>query len=106
MNKHSFSADKTRKNLMTWEEHRKQLIKDPKVRRAYLELQPEFAIFRKMIESRVKEGVTQKDLARKMATRQSAISRLESGRANPSLNFLQRLAWALDSRLEIRFLPK
>lgn len=91
---------------MTWEEHRKQLMRDPKVRQAYLELQPEFAIVRKIIESRVKEGVTQKELAKRMKTKQSAISRLESGRANPSLDFLQRLAKALNSRLEIRFLPR
>lgn len=95
-----------RKNWLTWEEHKKELMKDPKVRQAYLEIQPEFAIVRKIIESRVKEGVTQKELARRMKTKQSAVSRLESGRANPSLNFLQRLAEALNSRLEIRFLPK
>lgn len=91
---------------MTWEKHRKELMKDPAVRRAYLELQPEFAIVRKIIEARVKKGVTQKDLARKMKTKQSAISRLETGNANPSLKFLQRLAGALNSRLEIRFLPR
>lgn len=96
----------TRKKLMTWEEHRKGLMKDPKVRQAYLELQPEFAIIRKIIEARVKEGVTQKELARRMKTKQSAVSRLESGRANPSLSFLQRLAKALGTRLEIHFLPR
>ncbi|HUV43141.1 MAG TPA: helix-turn-helix transcriptional regulator [Patescibacteria group bacterium] len=95
-----------KEKLMTWREHRKQLMKDPKVRQVYLELQPEFAIIRKIIDSRVKEGVTQKELARRMKTKQSAISRLESGKANPSLNFLQRLAGALNTRLEIRFLPK
>ena len=95
-----------RRKLMTWEEHRKQLMKDPKVHQACLELQPEFAIIRKVIESRVKKGVSQKELAKRMKTKQSAISRLESGYANPSLNFLQRLAKALNSRLEIRFLPK
>jgi len=31
---------------------------------------------------------------------------LESGTANPSLNFLKRLAEALDSRLEIKLVPK
>lgn len=95
-----------KRELMTWKEHRRQLMKDPGVRQAYLELQPEFAIIRRIIEARIKEGITQKELAKKMKTKQSAISRLESGRANPSLNFLQRLAKALDSRLEIHFLPK
>ena len=90
----------------TFEEHKKELMKDPEFVRAYQELQPEFAIIRKIIEARVKDGITQKKLAKRMGTKQSAISRLESGNANPSLSFLGRLARALDSRLEIRFLPK
>ena len=81
-------------------------MKDPAVVKAYQEFQPEFAIIRKIIEARAKLGITQKKLAQKMKTKQSAISRLESGTANPSLTFLQRLARALDSRLEIRFLPR
>ena len=95
-----------RKRWLTWAEHRKELMKDPEVFRAYLELQPEFAIIRKIIEARIKRGMTQAELAKKMKTRQSAISRLESGRANPSLSFLKRLAEALNFRLEIRFLPE
>jgi ribosome-binding protein aMBF1 (putative translation factor) len=102
----SKTRKRTRKNWLSWEKHRKELMKDPEVVRAYQELQPEFAIIRRIIQARIEEGITQKDLAKRMKTKQSAISRLESGRANPSLNFLQRLAKALDARLEIRFLPK
>lgn len=90
----------------TFDEHKKELMKDPEFVRAYQELQPEFAIIRKIIEARIKDGITQKKLAKRMGTKQSAISRLESGNANPSLSFLGRLAEALNSRLEIRFLPK
>jgi ribosome-binding protein aMBF1 (putative translation factor) len=92
--------------LFSWEEHRKQLMKDPKFVKAWQELQPEFEIIEKIIRARIKRGVTQKKLAQRMKTKQSAISRLESGTANPSLNFLKRLAEALDSRLEIRLVPK
>jgi len=96
----------TRKKLLTWEEHRKELMKDPAVMKAYQEFQPEMAIIRKIIETRISQGMTQRNLAKKMKTKQSAISRVESGNGNPSLNFLRRLAGALDCRLEIRFLPK
>ena len=96
----------SQKKWLTWREHRKELLKDPKVFKAYQKLQPEFAIIEKIIRARIEEGITQKELAKRMRTKQSAISRLESGRANPSLNFLQRLAEALDSHLEIRFLSK
>ena len=98
---------KTRKNtqrkFLSWEKHRKELIKDPKVVKALRELQPEFAIVREIIRARVERGMTQKKIAVKMKTKQSAISRLESGRANPSLNFLKRLATALGGTLKISF---
>ncbi len=95
-----------RKNWLTWEDHRRELMKDLGVVKAYKEFQPEFAIIEKIIQARINKGVTQKDLAQKMKTKQSAISRLESGNANPSLNFLKHLAEALDSRLEIYLVPK
>lgn len=95
-----------RKNWLTWEEHKKELLKDPEVKVEYEKLQPEFAVLEAILKVRMKKGLTQKKVARRMKTKQSAIARLESGNANPSLNFLQRLAAALDSRLEIRFVPK
>ena len=91
------------KNWLTWNEHKKELMKDPGVRKAYQEFQPEFAIIREIIRARVERGITQKKIAVKMKTKQSAISRLESGRANPSLNFLKRLATALGGTLKISF---
>lgn len=81
-------------------------MKDPAVAKGYRDLQPEWEIIRKITEARIKKGVTQKELAQKMKTKQSAISRLEAGNANPSLQFLKRLAQALDSHLEIRLLPR
>jgi len=90
----------------SWREHRRKLLMDPKVLEAHQELQPEFAIVERIIRARVKEGITQAELARRMATKQSTISRLESGQANPSLAFLRRLAEALNSDLEIHFLSR
>lgn len=96
----------SRKKYYTFEDHLKELMKDPEFRDAYLESQPEYEIVGKIIQARIQKGINQTILAKKMKTGQSAISRLESGNANPTLNFLKRLAKALDSRLEIRFLPK
>lgn len=95
-------SPKDRKHLdfNTW---KKKALKDPKLKAEYDKLQPEFAIIRAIIRARVAYGVTQENLAQKIGTKQSVISRLESGRANPSVAFLQRLAEALNSHLEIRF---
>lgn len=88
-------------DFTTW---KKEVLKDPALKAEYDRLQPEFAVIRAIIEARIKKGITQVELAKKMGTKQSVISRLESGRANPSVNFLKKLAHALNSRLEIKFL--
>ena|SRR3989344_4644063 len=84
-----------------WE---KEALKDPALKVEYDRLQPEFAVINAMLEARRKKGITQVDLARKMGTKQSVISRLESGRANPSVGFLKKLANALQTTLEVRFI--
>ena len=83
-----------------WE---KKSLKNPKIKAEYDKLQPEFAVIQAVINARIKGGITQKKLAKKMGTKQSVISRLESGKANPTLTFLKKLAKALDTRLEIHF---
>jgi len=53
---------------------------------------------------RKKKGLTQKELAEKAHTSQSAIARLESGHhQNLTLSFLQKVSYALDLAPEIRF---
>lgn len=92
--------DRKQLDFEVWE---KQALKNPKFKAEYEKLQPEFAMIRAMIEARIKKGVTQKVLAQRIGTKQSVISRLESGRANPSVAFLMKLAEALNSHLEIKF---
>lgn len=82
---------------------KKQALKNPKFKVEYDKLQPEFALIRAVIEARMKKGVTQKELAERIGTKQSVISRLEKGKANPTVSFLKKLADALSARLEIRF---
>lgn len=95
-----------RKHLDFDQYKREAFVKDQKLKKEYDRLQPEFALVRLILKVRMKKKLTQKMLAKKLGTKQSAISRLESGSANPSLNFLHRLAEALNSRLEIRLVPR
>ncbi len=50
---------------------------------------------------RTSRGVSQQSLAERLATKQSAISRIESGRSNPSLEFAIRYLNALGYRIEV-----
>jgi len=78
-------------------------MKDPEFRKAYDALEPEFALASALIRKRIEKKMTQAQLAKKMGTKQSAISRLESGESNPSFAFLRKAAKALDSKLKISF---
>lgn len=64
-------------------------------------------VARKIYEIRIKAGLTQAALAKMIGTSASAISRLESADyEGHSLAMLNRIATALDRRIEIRFLPR
>ncbi len=86
---------------LDFNDYKKQVLKNPKVKAEYNRLQPEFALINALIEARRKTGLTQTQLAQKIGTKQSVISRLEIGRANPTLEFLKRFSTALGSKLEI-----
>ncbi|MEK7141331.1 MAG: helix-turn-helix transcriptional regulator [Patescibacteria group bacterium] len=87
--------------FLSWEEHKKKLLADPEVKKYYDDLGPEYELIRSIINKRIVKKMSQQDLARKIGTGQSAISRLEGGEGNPSMKFLQRIALALGARLSI-----
>ena len=81
-------------------------MKDPEFANAYLELQPEMSIIRAMIDARISQNMTQKELAEKTGIAQTEISKIENGTRNPSIRLLQRLADGMDMVLNISFTPK
>lgn len=78
-------------------------MKDPEIRKEMEKLEPEFAIVRAIIEARTSSGLTQEELSRKSGINQANISKLEHGKANPSVLTLQKLANGLGKRLVISF---
>lgn len=87
--------------FITFAELQKEWLEDPEIKKAYDELGPEFELMASIIEKRLAKGLTQSALAKKVGTKQSAIARLESGRYNPSLAFLRKVATALDTKLVV-----
>lgn len=69
----------------------------------------EYALLDQMLAARKAAGMSQADVAEKMGTKATAISRLESalasGKHSPSIDTLRRYAEATGQRLEIRFIP-
>jgi transcriptional regulator with XRE-family HTH domain len=61
----------------------------------------EYEVARQMQMVRAEAGLTQTDLARRMRTTQSVVSRMESG-VNVSIETLARFAEACGSRLRVQ----
>lgn len=91
---------------MDWKTHKKQLLKDPAFRRALKDVELEYRIAREVIAHRIKYKLTQKQLARRLRTKQSVISRVENAQTTPSLSFLKRLADALGTEVAVSFVSK
>ena len=68
-----------------------KIMTTPEGRQAYAEAQEEFAIIDAMYEAIENSGLTQEELARRMGTTQSSVSRLLHGRRSPSWKTANRL---------------
>lgn len=86
-----------------FQKFKKRLLQDKEIKKAYDDLKPEFDLIASVLSKRIEKGITQKELAKKIGTKQSAISRFESGQYNPSLAFLQKIAEGLNAKLKIAF---
>lgn len=91
------------KNI-TWKEHKKELLKDEKLKEELRKLEPEFELARQIMKLRIRKKLTQSELARRAHTSQVVISRLENAQANPSLGLIKRIFKALgkDIRVAVR----
>lgn len=74
----------------------------PNALAAYEAQAEESGAARELIAARTRAGLTQADVAQRMGTTQSAIARLEGGRATPSLRSVQRYAHAIGCRAAVR----
>ncbi|MBU0998038.1 helix-turn-helix domain-containing protein [Patescibacteria group bacterium] len=88
--------------MKSWNSYKKELLKDKKVLKEFNRLEPRYQIISQLIETRTKKGITQKELAKRIGTKQSAIARVESGTVNPTITFLEKITNALESKLIIQ----
>lgn len=82
---------------------KKRALQNKDVRSAYDALEDEFELINKLLEMRTAAGLTQEELAQKMGTQKSNISRLEKGNTNPSLKTLRKYAKACGFEITMEF---
>ena len=87
---------------MNWSEAKSIILKSEEVKNELKLNEAEYKIIEEIIMARKEKNLTQRDLAELIGTKQSNISRLESGNYNPSLDLLNRIALAVGKELEVR----
>ena len=81
-------------------------LKNEEFRKEWEENQPEMDIIRAIIDARISQNMTQKELSERTGINQTEISRLENGSRNPSIKLLQRLAEGMGMTLKVSFVPR
>ncbi len=77
------------------------LMKDEEFKAEYEKLKPRYDVISQIIEARTSQKITQEELALRVGTQKSNISRLESGTYNPSLDFLIKVARSLGKEVQV-----
>jgi len=89
------------RNLPTFKDWEAEKLKEAEFLAAVEELEPGYQVAR----LRTLRGLTQAQLAEMVGTRQPSIARLENGTSIPSLSFLNKVATALNAKIELRLVP-
>ena len=92
--------------MKTLNEFLNEQLENPEFKKEYENIQPEMDVIRAIVDARVSQNLTQRELAERTGINQADISKLENGTRNPSLRLLQRLADGMDMVLKIEFIPK
>ncbi|WP_456085426.1 helix-turn-helix domain-containing protein [Marinobacter lipolyticus] len=87
--------------IMSFKQFKQKALKNPEVRQEYDALEEEFSLIDQLISMRTQAGLTQEDVAKKLGTNKSNISRLERGRSNPSWETLNKYAAACGFRVKL-----
>ena len=89
---------------ISFEEMKNDLLKDNEFKIEYEKLKPRYEAIEQIIKARKEQNMTQAELAKRVGTQKSNISRLESGNYNPSLDFLTKVSEALGKSLSVQLM--
>ena len=87
---------------ISFEEMKTDMLKDEEFKIEYEKLKPRYEVIEQIIRARKEQNITQAELAKRVGTQKSNISRLESGNYNPSLDFLAKIAESLGKEISVK----
>ncbi|HJI80376.1 MAG TPA: helix-turn-helix domain-containing protein [Eggerthellaceae bacterium] len=89
--------------MSDFRKHLERSLQDEEFTREWKEQSAKRDVMRQIVEARMKEGLTQQELAERCGMKVSNLCRLENGNGNPSVATLEKIARGLGRRLEISF---
>lgn len=89
----------------TFDAYLKEQLKNPAFRRGYEKEKQKLDVGYQVFLARERAKMTQAELARRIGTKQSNISRLEFGNYNFTVEMLSKIAQALKADLKIEIKP-
>ncbi|MEK7633664.1 MAG: helix-turn-helix domain-containing protein [Patescibacteria group bacterium] len=90
-------------DLTSWENYEKKLMKRKGFKKLSEKNEPKYQLVRSLIGARLKKNLSQKELAKRIGSKQPVISRLENMQSFPTLSLLERIGHALGTKLFIYF---
>lgn len=88
---------------ITLDQYIKEQLKDPRFKKEWEKSEAQYQVTRELIKARIEGKISQRELAKKAKTTQAVISRIENMTVSPSIGLLQKIAHALDKKLEVKF---
>ncbi|SMM99846.1 DNA-binding protein, putative [uncultured Candidatus Thioglobus sp.] len=96
--------------MMTHKQLKQKALSNIDVKKEYNDLTLEFSLLNQMLLARNNIGLSQTEVAKRMGTKQTAITRLESslvsGKLSPSLATISKYANAVNCDIDIKFIQR
>jgi ribosome-binding protein aMBF1 (putative translation factor) len=89
--------------MVTLDELKSELMKNPSVKHEYEALEGEFKFVEALIDMRQKAGLSQEEVAQKMNSHINDVIRLQSGSGRSGWKALQRYAHACGFKIQLKY---
>ncbi|PIS39889.1 MAG: transcriptional regulator [Candidatus Nealsonbacteria bacterium CG08_land_8_20_14_0_20_36_22] len=97
------SKRKKIQKAVDFQDYLSEKLKNPEFKKYYNEYGKQLEIAYQILQLRKQKRMSQKELAKKIGTKQSNIARIEAGEQNFTTDTLQKIANAFDRELKIDF---
>jgi len=87
--------------MSDFKEHLNEELKNKEFKDEWDKSELRYTVIKQMIKLRNSYSLSQSEFAKKVGTTQAVISRIENGTVNVGIDFLEKVAYAFDKKVEL-----